>query len=568
MLDECKGERLEEVLAVMSSLVLKKSVRDNHCTKGKSTTYEVALEISSQDANTSLLMPLILAHRVSLRHKVRKKANANLAYQDLASQLELEARRTIRYEEQLKETISVSVKNAASQGQLLESTAVDRLRSSWPGHDGWLRTMLHGERNVCHTELLSMPFEKVWERSEMQQNDANNHDVDILRLEEMRSRIERHNKRLLRWKSFREVGSQKAQASPVKIPAFIIGDLRFDAHLENGHQLPRNKNLQGKNTFHDAKQEYETMIEQMYKQLADTDISSAHDTPKRSSVLHDARPSLSPSESSVIEEHLEHAGIHIDTVDGCSVENTSSPMHHSAQAHLQSLSAATTMQNDVSVGHGHGVASLSSEIFSTKEETEGQTRPFPKSILATTSENAKADAADIIIDSILAASPSPRKKHSRLSLADRTRMSMSRATSARELDDVPEMIALPTKSCLDDDEKHEDLRANPAERQGKHEALVERTRKSMAGFEAAQRKAQIDRRRSVKESKKKQRESTYFGRVEEEAEPSNLGMNYADLAKNDDAEQVFKSRPKIKTSPTASPFTKPVRVEEVDDMLV
>jgi hypothetical protein len=74
----------------------------------------------------------------------------------------------------------------------------------------------------------------------------------------------------------------------------------------------------------------------------------------------------------------------------------------------------------------------------------------------------------------------------------------------------------------------------------------------MAGFEAAQKKAQLERRRSVKEEKKKVRQSSYFPKVEEERETPDISA--IELMEGDpDYESVFMSRPKIKTSPAVSP---------------
>jgi hypothetical protein len=74
----------------------------------------------------------------------------------------------------------------------------------------------------------------------------------------------------------------------------------------------------------------------------------------------------------------------------------------------------------------------------------------------------------------------------------------------------------------------------------------------MAGFEAAQKKAQLERRKSVKDAKKKQRESSYFAKVEEEVVTPDISAIEL-LEEDPDYESVFKSRPKIKTSPAASP---------------
>lgn len=114
-----------------------------------------------------------------------------------------------------------------------------------------------------------------------------------------------------------------------------------------------------------------------------------------------------------------------------------------------------------------------------------------------------------------------------------------------EIADLPRLSIKPRPSMAP---KAQSAEAEP----GKHADLIERTRKSMAGFEAAQKKAQIDRRKSVKDAKKKQRESSYFPKVEEEVVTPDVSA--IELLEGDpDYESVFKSRPKIKTSPAVSP---------------
>jgi hypothetical protein len=74
----------------------------------------------------------------------------------------------------------------------------------------------------------------------------------------------------------------------------------------------------------------------------------------------------------------------------------------------------------------------------------------------------------------------------------------------------------------------------------------------MAGFEAIQKKVAIERRKSIKDAKKKQRESTYFPKVEEEVVTPDATA--VELIEGDpDYDSVFKSRPRIATSPAVSP---------------
>jgi hypothetical protein len=80
--------------------------------------------------------------------------------------------------------------------------------------------------------------------------------------------------------------------------------------------------------------------------------------------------------------------------------------------------------------------------------------------------------------------------------------------------------------------------------------LIARTRKSMAGFDKARQKAQLDRRRSLRKTKAPpKKEGSYFPKVEEE----DMTIITDELMAQEDMEAVFRSRPKIKASPLPSP---------------
>jgi hypothetical protein len=90
-----------------------------------------------------------------------------------------------------------------------------------------------------------------------------------------------------------------------------------------------------------------------------------------------------------------------------------------------------------------------------------------------------------------------------------------------------------------------------------HEDLVARTRRSMANFEVARQKAQLERRRSQRKSRQPSRRaegSSYFPPVNEgDGEGDTTLVLAEELMGKEDEAAVFMSRPKIKTSPLASP---------------
>lgn len=182
--------------------------------------------------------------------------------------------------------------------------------------------------------------------------------------------------------------------------------------------------------------------------------------------------------------------------------------------------------------------------------------------------------ADQILHSMAAASPSPVKQNKprhTLSLAERTRMSMARmsfggkAFTPEDEDELdfrtlpirPAPMATPTE---EEDEATFDLGDSALD------DLASRTRKSMAGFEAARKKAQLDRRRSQRQSRlppPPRQEGSLFPKVEEETTQLDVDASVLadELIQGEDMEAVFKSRPRLQTSPAASP-RRPIESDE------
>jgi hypothetical protein len=95
-----------------------------------------------------------------------------------------------------------------------------------------------------------------------------------------------------------------------------------------------------------------------------------------------------------------------------------------------------------------------------------------------------------------------------------------------------------------------------------YEDLMSRTRRSMAGSEAARQKAQLERRRSLRRAREapktpaQKRGSGYFPAVDEAGEGNSALLLAEELMNGehkDDYEAVFMSRPKLKTSPVGTP---------------
>ena len=174
--------------------------------------------------------------------------------------------------------------------------------------------------------------------------------------------------------------------------------------------------------------------------------------------------------------------------------------------------------------------------------------------------------ADDILASVANASPSPTKPKPRhtLSLDERTRLSMAgSARSSRLPDDEEDRLPpLPTNSSLRKSKTAIATVAEPPIREDEendrdleYEDIVARTQRSMLGYEAARQRAQLERRRSARRSR---REGSQFYKAAEQQFSSvredDGGEGESRIAEElmggeQSYEDVFMSRPKIQASP-------------------
>jgi hypothetical protein len=606
MLDECKGERLEEVLAVFSNAVLKKVLQESDSGGHKAIAELLAFENFSYSGERTILSALILAHKASLSKHLQGKHKLKAQYTDFADLLDLNERRITRRQEQVKQVMEERANQETISARELRALQ-DQVQKNWSGADEWLETIIHGDSRVNTDGVLGTPFDKVWNFVESGRIGDLEGKKHIGLLEQLEARVQDQEARLTRWQEFgkslsksRPISSPK-QKEPVSAVRKKI-NLGFTQHqsLQVGQgdtktvSVPLSLSLE----------EYTRLIENMHAELAD--VGKARPQASRSarqSIVSLARSSPIPSprpvtaESPTRDEEWSSAS---ETEEASPIAEgpIKRPLSHASRpTSLMSLPQRSTndessrptslmnlpqrASNDDSskdhrpkisisidsvtlgeVGNANETNTTNTTNTSAVQNNRRQTQrqPLtPPAVQALPTEpmqpaGVDTDLAEHILSTVIAASPSPTKtKRHTLSLAERTRLSMSRASHSKYSDlhdDFDDPADLPLRSRAHQSQPNNDA-AKEAEVE-KHADLIERTRKSMVGFEAAQQKAQNARRRSVKEAKKKQRESSYFERVEEE--PVTPSLNTAGLIEGDpEYEDVFKSRPKIKTSPAVSP---------------
>ncbi|KAH6605447.1 hypothetical protein Trco_007154 [Trichoderma cornu-damae] len=596
MLDECKGERLEEVLAFFSTAVLKKVVSGSLAANGNyvSPVVELAFENKGYKSEKSHLVALSMAHKASIRQILQRKEAAKAQFKDFAKVLDDKEDDIIRRRE------AIELKEMDGGGQTVSDNARAEMRSTvhhnWAGSEAWMEALLCGDAR--HGGLLATHFDRVWRRAQQGRLDElDTEDVGLL--EQLDNRVRVQRERLRRWDAFRRNTFGEARpvlSKPRTAAAKAKGvDLGFSAHLDL-HTGRRVKSTRVA-LFQHAPQmtdDYAGLVSDLKYELgkiATKEVNIASLVRKRTPVKQDRRDRrlLSTSSFEGVGDDDEISDLedaeNAFRTDGSVTSFSSNSQDNFAAAgrnvrpvisrpSLSQLSGpespsltAWSNQRNFPGRSTYDLTQIDDSPLATPPSLAPQRRPpgydtptrrrSPEATKLAPRQKAHRspqrlsptkDFADDILDPMKSKTPSPVKRtkpRHTLSLAERTRLSMSRKKSL----------------CFEDEELDPPTPITPAAKPAESrvvnppdysEDLASRTRRSMAGFEKAQQKAQMERRRSLRRSKMPQRkEGGYFPRVEEDLNEATLLLEQ--LAEEEDMEAVFRSRPKIGQSLQPSP---------------
>lgn len=592
MLDECKGERLEEVLAVFSTAVLKKLVREEHNPYGQPIALQLATENFSYTGERTLLSILNLAHRGVINKELCQKQVVRAQLEDFRELLDLKERKIVRRQEQLKELASTRADENSigpEESELLSA----KVQKNWSGNNEWLQTILHGDGRFEKYGMLTQPFDEVWKRVATSSVTEIEDGKKIGFINQLDARVEQQNHRLAKWQNFRKEFSKGANAE--KSPSKILSqqhqkkgiDLKFGGH--GALQITQKVLESTETSTFVLSEEYNQLIAKVGNDLAQLGRKDRERSPRKpkspfktdGSQVVDKLDDSKIFEKSTVPDQKSPSPLAVDKADGW--DSTDSDEHFEdhiktipynrsepiTQSKMKSKElTAEKFEDSESIDSSEDIQMDSNQeakeaLVNAMPQLQNPISPIPAPLhrLNTDSEM----MADEILLSMATASPSPTKPKSRhiLSLAERTRMSMAR-TSRPDFDDIPDLS--PTKPGISALSSRPTIKISGDT--DPHADLITRTRQSMSGFAAAQKKAELDRRRSVKAATKKSRESSYFPppfSATAEDEEGSEGWEKADrvglIEGNVDAdyESVFKSRPKIALSPAISPNISPTK---------
>ncbi|OLN87365.1 hypothetical protein CCHL11_09292 [Colletotrichum chlorophyti] len=599
MLDECKGERLEEVLAVFSSAVLKKIVADVSEAEHDypAVAQQLALENRGYSAERTELVTLALAHRVSITNAMRRKDQARKQYRELAELFTSKESEITHRKEQIKSAEEKSKHRHVANDMRLDTWRT--VRNNWAGNEQWVEALLYGDVNARKDGLLSAPFDRVWRRLQSGRLSELQDDGEGL-LEQLDGRVQTQKERLAKWREFQlnMFGTpRKAAPTTASQPARTKRgiDLGFDMHetLHFRRTSPR-KHLGAKappmtkeyaDLLGDCKAELAELAAKPMISLADMFGTRTHqpEKPERISGARESFGEETISELSELEDDMQglQIGQRRPSVQGpvpqpqhserLAIKLPDEIMHQGelrrplpsplvlpsgSQTELSIPPPTPPLPEEIEVSDQivsrSPAASSPEKELSVAFEREDSSPEPPAS--------PTQELADQILECMDNASPSPVKRSKprhTLSLAERTRLSMARSSRNVRYDPDDDDYDEDDTLALRRDSPAKDVTINITD----EDDLVSRTRKSMASFEAVRQKAQLDRQRSLKKPRSRARTESQVPPVEEETmllDPD-ASILAEELMAVEDMEAVFRSRPRIKTSPAPSPSRRPLQ---------
>lgn len=505
MLDECRGERLEEVLAVFSSAVLKKVATEEQLNSKAypAVAQTLALENRGYTGERTDLSGLIIAHKVSLKNKLDRKTASRARYTHFAEVLDSKERGITCRRDQANTNAHRSKIPKLSEASKQEIRRA--VRTNWTGNERWMEALLYGDTKSQKDGVLTAPFDRVWRRV---RSDRLNEleDTSGGLLEQLDSRVRAQQARLDKWQSFRKEMFSDVMDQPTEKATGRVGpqrgiDLGFGAHesLHLGRMSPRKLASTNKAQL---TREYRTLVDGLEAEL---NKSQGQAAPAFGRLRRREQPLKSSMQSSSSEKPAEETVSELSELEEelakTSLPLRNNPLESSSRGGEEAMdidpdlrpsqrASRPRLPQPLKTMHAFRPKTVPTEISPTepskpvlrseskassprrspvqrsKDVSRSPVRSFrpspPPSPSRSQARGSSPDRtqspeeippsptqqqADQILASMNAVSPSPvkqqRPRHT-LSLAERTRLSMARGSSV-DLDDDEVALASPSR---------------------------------------------------------------------------------------------------------------------------
>ncbi|KAL8951037.1 MAG: hypothetical protein Q9222_002962 [Ikaeria aurantiellina] len=211
--DECKGDKLEELLASFSTIVLQQTVRTRHGNK-LNIAGQLATSQRIQTHDQKSLLPLAIAHQGALRALLRRKEQLKARYANLQKILDA------KEQELLEKVDDLARVDQDLPSEAVSNRAMQDIRQhfdrNWEADNQWAGTIMEGDKRDTSDSLLDAPFHTIWGHVEDDTIQAIGVAAEQGLLEKFNHQIRDQQSRLQRWQKVQQGLIDERPKSPKK----------------------------------------------------------------------------------------------------------------------------------------------------------------------------------------------------------------------------------------------------------------------------------------------------------------------------------------------------------------
>jgi len=247
MLDDCLGEKFEELLFFFSSAVLRKVLETKHAGSSPNICYKLGMATWLEADDLDFVQPLSLAVSRSLQDWLVQRQQMRSRIGGLATALRMKR-------SMMKARQSKAEEHLTSSSAMLDSSMIDaetmkqQIRDEHNVDKDWLEIGLSGDLEQGRDLLIEEEFENLWLPTIADTGlppDASSKGL----LADLESRVEAQKTRLASWKAFQVEVSRRNEEfvvlspmkSPMKSPIKSPGKLRPFQHTTTPVRPPTRK---------------------------------------------------------------------------------------------------------------------------------------------------------------------------------------------------------------------------------------------------------------------------------------------------------------------------------------
>ncbi|KAL8896648.1 MAG: hypothetical protein Q9192_002970 [Flavoplaca navasiana] len=571
MFDDCRGDRFEELLSSFSTVVLQKVFR-SHPDSTTSISGRLATRQKISRQEQASLLPLAIAHQGALKALLERKKRLKGRYANLQKLLES------KEQELLNRVDDLALADAQHPLEAVSDRAIQEIRQqfdeNWQGNRQWIKSIVEADSQDVADPLLDTPFANVWAHVEQGTVDEVGEDLQQSLMQDLTKRVRVQQERLSKWQSIQQALIDSRPKSPSKIKGkttpYQHRALQSPLKFSYAEQRHGNGDIANGPISPEMKMQHRQLRDYSHRKTKSVSTPSRKlefRQPRREWMDPDIVEPVEPDRSGQLESNISTVVTptkgnfsFVEQLDK-SPQDASLRRHGSGTEPPDAIHTASDLRlthrssdpdevgNEMTEPRVQGQQPIEQHQKSPRplQNEQGLSLGCPSSIAdrVQTPSNSLNNQEEVLAQQIIAAamnSEASPVKH-KTSLMERTRQSMAFSQTDTLLPDP--VVDLPPPQKLATEERN-------GKQLTQSSSLVERTRRSMsflpASFHSKGSHPSHNRRQSRQyptnqfDTPKKQLED-----LEETTPPDVLFSPEADYA------SVFKSRPKIATSPSLSP---------------